>query len=724
LRQDLDDNLPLVKVETPLKEEPVVKEETSKEEPPAVKEETSKEELAVKEETRVKEETQVKMKEESPDKNKVKSEPTANSKRATVKPAPKPKRRKETKEDDIEPRNQWWENVDEDGELINDEKIKWRQLEQHGFLFPPPYKKHNVPLIYDDEEIILSESAEEMATFYAAAIGTDHEHKKIFIENFFKCFTDSMSEKEKKLIVDFDNCDFSLIRKMILDDRETKKARSKEEKEAEARSKHYYQYALVNGIREKVGSYLVEPPSLFRGRGEHPMQGKAKERVPPEECVLNCDPNAPIPRLPEGVFSGHAWKDVLHDDSVTWLAYYDQTRSEEFRKYFFLAGSSGIKGKNDLFKYEKARRLHDKIDAIRKDYTRKIRVSKDKRMRQLGTATYLIDRLALRVGGEKDTDQEADTVGCTSLRVEHVKFDPDETTLKVTFDFLGKDSVRYLNEVTLPEFVYRRLKEFATGKAGDKKIFDRVDPGIINDYFKEFMSDLSAKVFRTYNASATLEEKLDEYVANPDETPKEKAKFYNEANKSVAILCNHQKGVAKTHSGAILKQQEKLVTIVAERNAVREQMSALARGEQRELKEDETWNLPLTELKCKNRIKALQTRGKKLYELIQQKESHKNVSLGTAKVNYMDPRITVAFCKRVGMEVKTMFNATTIAKFPWALSAASDFKFRAKNMKSIAETVKEYAEVTRNAENDEDESDDNGWNWGSGGWNDWNRSSR
>jgi len=40
--------------------------------------------------------------------------------------------------------------------------------------------------------------------------------------------------------------------------------------------------------------------------------------------------------------------------------------------------------------------------------------------KQLGTATYLIDRLALRVGNEKSED-EADTVGTCSLRVEHIE---------------------------------------------------------------------------------------------------------------------------------------------------------------------------------------------------------------------------------------------------------------------------------------------------------------
>ena len=35
-------------------------------------------------------------------------------------------------------------------------------------------------------------------------------------------------------------------------------------------------------------------------------------------------------------------------------------------------------------------------------------------------AVYFIDILALRAGNEKDADESADTVGCCSLRVEHL----------------------------------------------------------------------------------------------------------------------------------------------------------------------------------------------------------------------------------------------------------------------------------------------------------------
>lgn len=62
-----------------------------------------------------------------------------------------------------------------------------------------------------------------------------------------------------------------------------------------------------------------------------------------------------------------------------------------------MAANSKFKGQNDRRKYEKARRLKRCIDQIRQDYLAKIE-DKDVKNKQLGTATYLIDKLALRVG--------------------------------------------------------------------------------------------------------------------------------------------------------------------------------------------------------------------------------------------------------------------------------------------------------------------------------------
>jgi DNA topoisomerase-1 len=61
-------------------------------------------------------------------------------------------------------------------------------------------------------------------------------------------------------------------------------------------------------------------------------------------------------------------------------------------------------------------------------------------------------------------------------------------------------------------------------------------------------------VFRTYNASITL----DRLLADTKEgTVQEKKAQYEVANKEVAILCNHQKGVSKTHDVQVGKMAEK-----------------------------------------------------------------------------------------------------------------------------------------------------------------------
>ena len=81
--------------------------------------------------------------------------------------------------------------------------------------------------------------------------------------------------------------------------------------------------------------------------------------------------------------------------------------------------------------------------------------SNDRLDNQIGVCTYLIDKLALRVGTEKGED-EADTVGCCSLRVEHIRCDGDN---KITLDFLGKDSMRYLNTIEVEPHVYQLLEK-------------------------------------------------------------------------------------------------------------------------------------------------------------------------------------------------------------------------------------------------------------------------
>jgi DNA topoisomerase-1 len=119
---------------------------------------------------------------------------------------------------------------------------------------------------------------------------------------------------------------------------------------------------------------------------------------------------------------------------------------------------------------------------------------------------------------------------------------------------------RYENTVTVEPQVFANLREFCKGKKQGSEVFDKIGPTALNDHLKQFMDDLTAKVFRTFNASVTLEAELAK--ADDAEMEKktivEKKEFYDSANRQVAILCNHQRSVPKGHDTQIQKLDEKL----------------------------------------------------------------------------------------------------------------------------------------------------------------------
>jgi DNA topoisomerase-1 len=54
----------------------------------------------------------------------------------------------------------------------------------------------------------------------------------------------------------------------------------------------------------------VEPPGLFRGRGEHPKMGKYKRRIYPRDVTINVGKGVHID-VPEPYRSqGQKWKEV------------------------------------------------------------------------------------------------------------------------------------------------------------------------------------------------------------------------------------------------------------------------------------------------------------------------------------------------------------------------------------------------------------------------------
>lgn len=310
----------------------------------------------------------------------------------------------------------------------------------------------------------LTPEQEEVATFYAVMLETDYMQKETFKRNFWEGFQEVLGPKHT--IKSLELCDFRPIYEWHMAERERKRALSREEKQALKEEKDAaeakYKYAVVDGRQEQVGNFRVEPPGLFRGRGEHPKMGKIKKRIYPRDITINIGKDQPLPEHP---YPDQSWKEIRHDPTVTWLAYWrDPINSKEY-KYVFLAATSTWKSESDLAKYEKARKLKDSIERIRADYTRSWG-SADRREQQMATALYFIDKLALRAGHEKDED-EADTVGCCTLKVENVEC---VAPTHINFDFLGKDSIRYENTVEVDPRVFKNIELFkredASGRGG------------------------------------------------------------------------------------------------------------------------------------------------------------------------------------------------------------------------------------------------------------------
>merc|ERR1719397_2418156 len=226
-----------------------------------------------------------------------------------------------------------------------------------------------------------------------------------------------------------------------------------------------YGYAIVDGVREKVGNFKVEPPGLFRGRGDHPKAGVLKKRLRPSQITLNIGKGEKIPPCP---IKGEQWGGIIHDPTVTYIAKWIDNVNQS-SKMVYLHASSRFKGQSDMAKYEKARKLKKHIGAIREDYTKKL-TSTNRGLRQLATCVWIIDILSIRVGNEKDTEEAADTVGVCSLRIEHVKLFPE--TSEVELDFLGKDSMRYYNKIKFPELVFRNMQRFVKGKQPSNQLFE------------------------------------------------------------------------------------------------------------------------------------------------------------------------------------------------------------------------------------------------------------
>ena len=550
--------------------------------------------------------------------------------------------------------------------------MKWKKLQHNGILFPPEYEKQGITIKIKGETINLDINQEEMVYQWAKKKDTPYAQDKIFQKNFTGDFAKTLDSKFKK--ISYEDIDFSNAYKVVDKEKDLKEMMTKEDRKAlavkrkELREKLKIKYgiAIMDGKEVEVGNYMAEPPGIFIGRGEHPLRGKWKPRVTAKDVTLNLGKDA---KKPEG-----NWGKIIHDNDSMWLASWMDFLTQK-RKYVWLADTAGLKQDRDKEKYEKAVKLGNEIEKI-KDRIVKDMKSKDPKINKISTACYLIYRTAMRVGDEKDPD-EADTVGATTLRKEHIKI----TANTIEFDFLGKDSVRWQETVVAEghdKQFHENLKKIIEKKKPKEEIFEDITSRHVNQYYSGIVKGLTAKVFRTYLATTVVKKYLLKHDNIKGKTPNEKLYHAKLANLEAAMMCNHKRTIPKTYELTLQKKRDSIKKLEKEQ-VWKKTQETLKKVESKESKTDTQKKSKTKRIKTLNeQIKKQKSKHKERLEKLELQldlsEKTKDYAIGTSLRNYIDPRVFKAWTEEVGAEWEKLYTAALQKKFLWVKNEDVEWK--------------------------------------------------
>jgi DNA topoisomerase I len=541
-------------------------------------------------------------------------------------------------------------------------RAKWQTLEHKGVAFPPEYQPRGVTITIRAEKLALNRDQEELVYAWAKKKDTHYVEDPIFQENFLSDLKKLLPENYRNITIK--DIDFSVAYRLADEEKAMKeqekeryKALPKEQKKKiyeakkaeRERLKAIYSKAVVDGIEVDIANWLVEPPGLFMGRGQHPMRGRWKPRVRPNDITLNLGENAPVP---EG-----SWKSIIHDHSSTWLATWIESLTGK-RKYVWLHDSAALRQENDKAKYDKAKKLAEYEDKVQMEVIRRMMKGDGK----VATVAYLILKLAMRVGDEKDPD-EADTVGASTLRVEHIEFPQVKGGQMIEFNFLGKDSVPWQKTLQVDtddtRALYENLKKFMRGKKPSDPIFDGINSRKVNAFFQQIMPGLTAKVFRTCIATRVVQLQLSKAKVGKNSLEAQKIYVAKKANLEAAIRCNHKKGIDPKNPAAKRALEKFEESIAKKKEAIAKLKADIAAKK---------WKTELQEKRLKETMERLQV------QLMLQLET-RDYNLGTSLRNYIDPRIMKAWLNYVELDWTKIYTATLQRKFKW-VEGYKDKNFR------------------------------------------------
>jgi len=574
-----------------------------------------------------------------------------------------------------------------------------KQLVHNGVLVPEPPSPHGLVITVHGEPVKLTPKQEEMALAWAKKQGTPYVEDLVFVQNFLGDFSEALGVTSA---FSAEEVDFAPAVDVVLAEREAKARLTKEERKAQAAARkaqreklrEIYGHATVDGERVELANYTVEPSGIFMGRGKHPLRGRWKEGAKQRDITLNLSSDAPRPP--------GDWKEIIWEPHALWVARWKDKLSGKM-KYVWLSDTAPVKQEREAQKFDEAANLHVELERVRAHIEQGLR-DPDPKRRMIATACYLIDALCLRVGDEKDPD-EADTVGATTLRPEHVTLHPDGTT---EFRFYGKDFVRWHKKLELPEIVRQNLVELSrsarppnSGNRGKKhptrdkpQLFPDIGSRDVNAYLSEVLPGLTAKVFRTHHATEIVRSSLETPGVKASDPEYEKQKAATVANLQAAILCNHTKNASPNWPARrerFKERQRKAEERVQRyRLQVKEHTEALAtlRREAREKKASASAaKRKRLEASYQKKIERAKRRIETARDRLQKAKDARNKiqaqtviatktrtwNLGTSLKSYIDPRVYYQWGQQIEYDVLERFYPKKLRqKFAWVKGCSQD----------------------------------------------------
>jgi len=531
---------------------------------------------------------------------------------------------------------------------------------KHNGIYVPTYEYEGLSVKVQGQTFKLSPETEQMAIAWARKkLSVTSPPDKLFYKNFIEDFLKALSTENRSMgflrdftlthaktlegndgewmndgrLRDDPEVDFSMVTEYVLREQQKKLSLTKEEKKkiaAERKTRREglrerYGYATVDDRKLEIANWTAEPSCIFAGRGDHPRRGKWKQGPKEEDIVLNLSDTS---FRPVG-----SWKTAVWEPEKMYIAKWEDKLTGKM-KYVWFSDSAFLKQKMEKEKFKKAEKLDKEIPKV-EEHIMKGLGSEDLERRKIATVCWLILKVNIRVGDEKDPG-EADTVGAITLRPEHIKIEGD----LLNFDFLGKDCVKWEKKIEAPSVVIRNIQEFSNQNS--EYLFEGINSKKVSRFLSQKMEGLTAKVFRTWRCTQTVRKSLEDCRVKKEDADYLKQFCAKKANLEAAKIANHKRKIPPNFDERVKKKEARV-----------KELEVKLKEKKKEGKKTEA---------------LIRTLEKAKLDVVLTKETQE-YNLGTSLKSYIDPMVYVKWACRIDFKLDKLYPKTLSKKFSWALTA-------------------------------------------------------